>query len=153
MREPIVVRAWITKTAPIIFTPPQLYPLLIDSEFRSALSVCGVDCSKSNSGWPARKSGEGAHLLSEDALVCIADSETAPSLGQRYLRTVVQALPALRKPAVSAPRHSHFDPLRTSFFSIELYLLMGAVQGEGGDLDVEAFAVPVFHLIAARHDA
>ena len=27
---------------------------------------------------------------------------------------------------------------------------MRAVQGEGGDLDVEAFAVPGFHLIAAR---
>ena len=31
--------------------------------------------------------------------------------------------------------------------------LMRAVQGEGGDLDVEAFTVPGFHLIAAGHDA
>ena len=30
---------------------------------------------------------------------------------------------------------------------------MRAVQGKGGDLDVEAFAVPGFHVIAARHDA
>jgi hypothetical protein len=42
-------------------------------------------------------------------------------------------------------------PFETGFFLIEPHWLMGAVQGEGGDL--EAFAVPIFHLIVARHDA
>ena len=51
------------------------------------------------------------------------------------------------------PNTAAFDPLGTSFSSIEVHWLMGTVQREGGDLDVEAFAVPGFHLIAARHHA
>ena len=58
MRQPMVVRepgicSLITQTAPIIFTAPR-YPLLIDSEFRSALMVCSVDC-------PNRTQEEGLH--------------------------------------------------------------------------------------------
>src|SRR3989337_2625615 len=50
-------------------------------------------------------------------------------------------------PAWPAP-NNHF-----SFFSIYAVLAIGAVEGEGRHIDLEGFAVLVFHVIASHHES